>query len=239
MAEAPAAAALLAMRDKGRRHVGLFFRRGGGEAEIGFGAAGVNAEPNAGDSERAIGDGAEALHRVGVMAEIVAVAPRAPGVELTLRCHHRVRWTEIAGTEDGEEKEEGDMKKMGDGKEEAELVKDNRLLMLKTEAIAEREVDAQEQTIKALTFGIVEVMKESLEVGSFFKDQIEVNLPNIALKSPAALADLGASLTTADAAKLQEVLEEENIEERLLKSLTLRWFDRLLVCVISMSVLEH
>lgn len=96
------------------------------------------------------------------------------------------------------------------------------LWMFKTEPVLEEEgVDPHAQTIKALSLGIVEVMKESLEVGSFFKDQIEMHLPNIGTKSPAALADLGASLTTAGGSKLQAVLEEPSVEERLRLTLTL------------------
>jgi ATP-dependent Lon protease len=75
--------------------------------------------------------------------------------------------------------------------------------------------------IKAYSLSVIETMKESLRLGSFDKEQLELLLQTIDVKSPYQIADLGACLTTADPAKLQKVLEEPDITERLRLTLEL------------------
>jgi ATP-dependent Lon protease len=220
------AVSLLAMRDAGLKYVGLFLHRN----------AASHSEDH--DSELAPEDFAapDRLHRVGVLAEVVRATPRAPGVELTLLCHHRIQWTAVAGggggggagdgggDGDGDGDGDGGGGGGGGGGSGGDGGGDSgggALMTLRTEPLAEIPVDPHDQHVKALTLSIVEVMKESLQLGSFFKEQLELLLQTIDIKSPAALADLGASLTTAESSKLQAVLEERNVEERLRLTLAL------------------
>lgn len=213
VSEPAVAASLLGMREAGLKYIGLFLRTDAGE---------TSQEHSA---ELTVEDFAspEKLHRVGVLAEVLRATPRAPGVELTLLCHHRVRWTGVAGAEG-----EGEETVMGDGKEGVLKVKgkggsgDGQSLMkLNTEPLTERLVDPHSQEIKALTIALTSTMKESLQIGSLFKEQLELLLQTVDIKSPAAMADLGASLTTAEGSKLQAVLEEVDVEERLRLTLAL------------------
>lgn len=138
---------------------------------------------------------AEQLHRVGVLAEIIRLMPRQKGVELTFLCHHRIKWTRVVSSEP--------------------------LLTLHTEPIAEPPADLSSDLIKAYSLSVIETMKELLRLGSFYKEQLELLLESVDVNNPYHLADLGACLTTADPASLQDVLEETDIAERLRLTLEL------------------
>jgi ATP-dependent Lon protease len=231
VSEPAVAASLLGMRDTGLKYIGLFLHREAGsfshdnEAEL---VAEDFASP-------------DKLHRVGVLAEVLRATPRAPGVELTLLCHHRIRWTNVvdadAAQADTAETAEydiagavlADAAEAGAKNGNEETAKGGKsggapgktLMKLHTEPMTELPVDPHSQHIKALTLALTSVMKESLAIGSFFKEQLELLLQTVDIKSPAALADLGASLTTAEGSKLQAVLEECDVEERLRLTLEL------------------
>lgn len=135
------------------------------------------------------------LHRVGVLAEVIRLTPRQKGVELTFLCHHRIRWNSVISSEP--------------------------LLTLATEPISEPPADLSSDLIKAYSLSVIETMKELLRLGSFYKEQLELLLESVDVNNPYHLADLGACLTTADPASLQDVLEETNIAERLRLTLEL------------------
>lgn len=154
--------------------------------------AGIDIMPN--DHPYPFND-PEQLHRVGVLAEVIRLVPRQKGVELTFLCHHRIRWNSV--------------------------VSSDPLLTLATVPIAEPPADIRSDTIKAYSLSIIETMKELLRLGSFYKEQLELLLESVDVNNPYHLADLGACLTTADPASLQDVLEETDIGERLRLTLEL------------------
>eukprot|EP00178_Gracilaria_changii_P010131 TRINITY_DN2951_c0_g1_i1.p1 TRINITY_DN2951_c0_g1~~TRINITY_DN2951_c0_g1_i1.p1 ORF type:complete len:938 (+),score=167.39 TRINITY_DN2951_c0_g1_i1:279-3092(+) len=154
--------------------------------------AGIDLLPN--DHAYPYND-AEQLHRVGVLAEIIRLMPRQKGVELTFLCHHRIRWNRVVSSQP--------------------------LLTLATEPIAEPPADLSSDLIKAYSLSVIETMKELLRLGSFYKEQLELLLESVDVNNPYHLADLGACLTTADPASLQDVLEETDIAERLRLTLEL------------------
>lgn len=174
--------AFSSLRDSGLRHVGLFLHKQAGTESI------------SGHTNYAFND-ADQLHRVGVLAEVIRVAPRQKGVELTFLCHHRIRWTTVLSS--------------------------NPLLRLATEPILEPPADVSSDHIKAYSLSVIETMKELLRLGSFYKEQLELLLESVDVNNPYHLADLGACLTTADPASLQDVLEETDIAERLRLTLEL------------------
>lgn len=174
--------AFSSLRDSGLRHVGLFLHK----------QAGV--EPISDQTNYAFNDAGQ-LHRVGVLAEVIRVAPRQKGVELTFLCHHRIRWNSVLSS--------------------------NPLLRLATEPVFEPPADVSSDHIKAYSLSVIETMKELLRLGSFYKEQLELLLESVDVNNPYHLADLGACLTTADPVSLQDVLEETDIAERLRLTLEL------------------
>lgn len=137
----------------------------------------------------------EQLHKVGVLAEVIRLTPRQKGVELTFLCHHRIKWHSV--------------------------VSSDPLLTLATQPIHEPPADLSNDLIKAYSLSIIETMKELLRLGSFYKEQLELLLESVDVNNPYHLADLGACLTTADPASLQDVLEQTDIAERLRLTLEL------------------
>lgn len=175
--------AFMSLRDTGLRHVGLFLHK----------QAGIDMMPN--DHHTLPFNDSDQLHRVGVLAEVIRLAPRQKGVELTFLCHHRIRWNSVVSREP--------------------------LLTLATEPIREPPADLSSDLIKAYSLSVIETMKELLRLGSFYKEQLELLLESVDVNNPYHLADLGACLTTADPASLQDVLEETDIAERLRLTLAL------------------
>lgn len=175
--------AFLSMRDTGLRHVGLFLHKKAGREMLMDEAHSMRFNE------------ADQLHSVGVLAEVIRLANRQKGVELTFLCHHRIRWTSVVESEP--------------------------LLRLATEPIVEPPADVSSELVKAYSLSVIETMKELLRLGSFYKEQLELLLESVDVNNPYHLADLGACLTTAEPAALQEVLEEADIVERLRLTLAL------------------
>uniref|UniRef100_A0A7S1TFE0 Lon protease homolog n=1 Tax=Compsopogon caeruleus TaxID=31354 RepID=A0A7S1TFE0_9RHOD len=182
--EEAACRAFVEMRDAGRSQCGLFLHK-----DAGLQTFALNEEDHNSYQDP------EQLHRTGVLAEIVRLAPRQKGVELIFVCHHRIRWTEV--------------------------LEKSPLLLVRTEPVLEEPVDIHAQQVRAYSLEIVQTLKELLQLGSFYKEQLELLLESIDINNPFHLADLGACLTTANPQSLQEVLEETQLVERLSKTLTL------------------
>ncbi|KAK4526191.1 hypothetical protein GAYE_SCF20G4105 [Galdieria yellowstonensis] len=135
------------------------------------------------------------LYRVGVLAELFRVIPRSTGIELTFLCHHRIRWTSVG--------------------------KIKPILYLQTEPIREEPVNIHDPQVRAYALAIVETLKEIMNTGSLYKEQLQLLLESVDVNNPYQLADLGASLTSADPHSLQQVLEAIKLEDRLVKTLNL------------------
>ncbi|GJQ11707.1 hypothetical protein GpartN1_g3498.t1 [Galdieria partita] len=135
------------------------------------------------------------LYRVGVLAELFRVIPRSTGIELTFLCHHRIRWTSVG--------------------------KIKPILYLQTEPIREEPVNIHDPQVRAYALAIVETLKEIMNTGSLYKEQLQLLLESVDVNNPYQLADLGASLTSADPHSLQQVLEAMRLEDRLVKTLNL------------------
>ncbi|BAM82012.1 probable ATP-dependent protease Lon [Cyanidioschyzon merolae strain 10D] len=194
--DSAACEAFLAMKDGGNRFAGLFLHKSAGQGrQQGGGEApgGITALPADGLLRGA--PDPDQLFKVGVIGELLRMAPRPKGLELTYMCHHRIRATGVARRE--------------------------ALLFLHTEPVQEEKVE-QTTSIRAYSLAVVETLRELLSAGSLYKEQLELLLESVDVNNPYHLADLGACLaSTADAAALQEILEEPRLEERLSKTLGL------------------
>ena len=84
------------------------------------------------------------------------------------------------------------------------------------------ESDESDSTeIKAYTTAIINVIKELLPLNPLYGEELKQFLSHFGPSDPSRLADFGASLTTASATELQEVLEILPLYPRLEKTLVL------------------
>ncbi len=75
--------------------------------------------------------------------------------------------------------------------------------------------------IKAYTTAIVNIIKELLPLNPMYGEELKVFLNHVGASEPSRLADFGASLTTAAAAEMQEILETVELLPRMKKTLVL------------------
>ena len=78
-----------------------------------------------------------------------------------------------------------------------------------------------DQELKAYGLAIMNAFRELLPLNPLYSDELKYFLSRINPSEPAYLADFAASLTTAEAPKLQEILESFDLVERLEKVLIL------------------
>ena len=74
---------------------------------------------------------------------------------------------------------------------------------------------------KAYTTAIVNIIKELLPLNPMYGEELKMFLNYFGTSEPSRLADFGASLTTADAAEMQEILETVELLPRMEKTLVL------------------
>ncbi len=75
--------------------------------------------------------------------------------------------------------------------------------------------------IKAYTTAIVNIIKELLPLNPMYGEELKMFLNYFGTGEPSRLADFGASLTTADAKEMQEILEAVELLPRMEKTLVL------------------
>jgi len=84
------------------------------------------------------------------------------------------------------------------------------------------ELNNKETTeIKAYTTAIVNIIKELLPLNPMYGEELKMFLNYFGTGEPSRLADFGASLTTADATDMQEILETIELLPRMEKTLVL------------------
>ena len=74
---------------------------------------------------------------------------------------------------------------------------------------------------KAYTTAIVNIIKELLPLNPMYGEELKMFLNHFGTSEPSRLADFGASMTTADAAEMQEILETVELLPRMEKTLVL------------------
>ncbi len=75
--------------------------------------------------------------------------------------------------------------------------------------------------IKAFTMAVIHSVKELIKLNPMFQEQMRLALTQVGVEKPGLLMDLVASFLSADGAKLQTILEAENLFERSEKLLIL------------------
>ncbi|XP_065352097.1 lon protease homolog, mitochondrial isoform X1 [Cloeon dipterum] len=96
------------------------------------------------------------------------------------------------------------------------------VLMVEVENIV-HEKFKQTEEVKALTQEVIKTIRDIINMNPLYRESLQQMLQQgqRVVDNPVYLSDLGASLTGAEPAELQEVLEEMNIPKRLLLSLSL------------------
>lgn len=92
--------------------------------------------------------------------------------------------------------------------------------------------------VKGYVTAIINTIKELLPLNPLYGEELKIFLQNYQPDDPFRLADFAASLTTADAEELQQVLETVNINTRLEKALVLLKKE-LEVAKAQMEIREH
>ena len=102
-----------------------------------------------------------------------------------------------------------------------EVVSNDDVLVVRGEPIRP-EVDAQDPHIRALAMAIVTALKDLIPHNPVFEDEIKMVLANYNnIDGPGRLADLAATLTTANRNDIQDILATIDVPKRMEKVLAL------------------
>ena len=132
----------------------------------------------------------EDVHDVGTFAHIMNVSKPDPySMQLILHGQRRVRADAI--------------------------VNKYPALKVQVEHHFDRPADKRADAVKAYSNEMMATIKRILQHNSVFKEQLQMLLHSTDLSDPSRLADISASLTSADPAELQEVLAAFDLEKRM------------------------
>lgn len=190
-------------RQGSQAYVGAFLRKSTGKEE-GETSTLAREVLESGEDGNLSGDGAgqaeepltaDALHAVGTFAQVHTIVPHEKGAQLLLLGHRRLRATGAAGTDP---------------------------LRLSVEHLRDQPYNPHDDTLKATTMEMISTLKELLHLHPLYNEQMRNFIQFGAdFHDLSRLADLAASLTSADAAALQEVLEDLSVPDRAERSLLL------------------
>mmetsp|Transcript_13202 Transcript_13202/g.46246 ORF Transcript_13202/g.46246 Transcript_13202/m.46246 type:complete len:924 (+) Transcript_13202:98-2869(+) len=139
---------------------------------------------------------ADEIHEIGCLAQVLHVQAVHPmGIQLLVAGTGRVL---ITGT-----------------------VKREPFLTVSIERLQDKLFDPNDKIIKAYMLEIMATVKSIVKLEHFFKEQLQAILTQVTIQNPSHLADITASMTTADRSSLQEILECLDIQDRLTKTLNL------------------
>jgi len=186
------AAALTKAMKKGRPYVGLFLNKQQHQID---GAEDEGVSPDRINT-------LDEIHRIGTFGQLVNLIPADPkhdtGITAIVFPHRRIRAVELLP-------------------EEPEGVS-----RVRVENVPLQPFNRHNQVIQALKQEVFVMLSEVAKLNPFFREHItHHNVPSSIFEEPAKLADFIAVLTSSPAADLQEVLESDQVEERLRKALLL------------------
>ena len=138
----------------------------------------------------------EDFHTVGVTAKAVKIIPPSPGMPLQILVQVLKRFNV------------------------AEISSQGPVFQVRVQYWPETEFDTNEE-LKAYSVAIVDSIRELVQLNPLFKEGLGLLLEKINVNDPGSLADFSASMTTADGAELQKILETDSIRNRIEKALIL------------------
>ncbi len=101
-----------------------------------------------------------------------------------------------------------------------ETIKDDKFIEWKVKHIKEKQYSSTEE-MKAYTMAIISGVKDLIKSNSLFQEELKLFLNRFTVEDPGKLSDFVASMTSADPAAIQGILETFEVEERVKKVLVL------------------
>lgn len=192
--DAKVANALTQALKKGRPYVGLFLAKSGTRPP----AEGVVGAPEV-EYDRDTIENLDDIHETGVFAQIInVISIPSQGVTAIVYPHRRIRAKELLSRPD------------------------SAVSYILNENVKDQPFDRKDRTIRAISQEIFAVLADVAKLNAFFREHItHHNVPSSVFEDPSKLADFVAVLSSSDAAELQSLLEETQIEERLRQALLL------------------
>jgi ATP-dependent Lon protease len=101
-----------------------------------------------------------------------------------------------------------------------EVIQDEPVLKWNVEHYYETEFKPTEE-MKAYSMAIISSVKDLIKTNSLFQEELKLFLNRFSVEDPGKLSDFVASMTTADSAEVQDVLETFDVRQRVKKVLLL------------------
>jgi len=101
-----------------------------------------------------------------------------------------------------------------------EVIKDGPTILWKVDYFLDEEHKPTDE-MKAYSMAIISSVKELIKTNSLFQEELKLFLNRFTIEDPGKLADFVASMTSADPAEVQEVLETFNVRQRVEKVILL------------------
>ncbi|HNR89291.1 MAG TPA: endopeptidase La [Spirochaetota bacterium] len=102
----------------------------------------------------------------------------------------------------------------------ADVIQEDPVIAWRVSHFFEGDVRITEE-LKAYSLSILTMVKELIKSNSLFQEELKLFLNRFTVEDPSRLADFVASMTTADAAAIQDILETFEVKPRIEKVLVL------------------
>ncbi len=100
------------------------------------------------------------------------------------------------------------------------VIRDEPVIRWEVDNYYEQEFKATEE-MKAYSMAIISSVKDLIKTNSLFQEELKLFLNRFSVEDPGKLADFVASMTTAESAEVQDVLETFDVRQRVKKVLIL------------------
>ncbi|XP_022106204.1 lon protease homolog, mitochondrial-like [Acanthaster planci] len=177
------------------------------------------------DSE--VVDSLDNIYNLGTFVQIHELQDLGDRLRMIVMGHRRIKLTSVLDNADifaDKQSQKGEeVISESEGSEDAlGTVADNQVLMAEVENVVHHPFKTSEE-IKALTAEVVKTVRDIIALNPLYRESVAqmIQAGQRVIDNPVYLSDLGAALTGAEPAELQEVLEEMNIPKRLMLALSL------------------
>ncbi|XP_069696846.1 lon protease homolog, mitochondrial-like isoform X2 [Periplaneta americana] len=170
-----------------------------------------------------------AHRRIRIVGQIIEDSEVPPAINVSLEDteverRRRKRRKKKNAVEPSSVSDEGEKSENNDTQETTaeEIPKTQPVLMVEVENVT-HEKFRQTEEVKALTQEVIKTIRDIISMNPLYRESLQqmLHTGQRVVDNPVYLSDLGAALTGAEPAELQQVLEEMDIPKRLMLSLSL------------------